>query len=231
MRTEKDDNDKFLNKKTRPHSREKTIYLIKYGENGKEEKQEIKIKSYEELSNYLSPLKYPFSFKKDTFIDLSTKSGQQIFYYDEDLNTIFQREDKSKELLNEYTLLFQEYLENPEHPKINYPINIERLIIGPKFFFNLSGKKFPKFYGMINKKQLGLNIFFRLDEFQIFHLFTRKGCGTSLYFMKQMHRQKEYYIYCDIRKLKKIMEMNNSQLKQQSLKNYILYSLFYIHWL
>jgi len=82
---------------------------------------------------------------------------------------------------------------------------------------------------MINKKQLGLNLFFRLDEFQIFHLFTRKGCGTSLYFMKQMHRQKEYYIYCDIRKLKKIMEMNNSQLKQQSLKNYILYSLFYIH--
>ena len=222
-------NDKFLNKKTKPDSQEKVIHLIKYGENGKEEIQEIKVKSCQELSNYLSSLKYPFSFKKGKFLDLSTKNGQKAFYYDEELNTIFQREDKSKELLEEYTLLFQEYLEDPDHPKINYPINIERLIIGPKFFFNLSGKKVPKFYGMINRNQLGLTLFFQLNEFQIFHLFTRKGCGTSLYFMKQMHRQKEYYIYYDLRKLKKIMEMNDNELRQKYMKNFILYSLFHIH--
>lgn len=224
-----DNDEKLLNKKTKRDSEGKDICLMEYGENGKKEIGRTKVDSCQKLSSYLSSLKNPYTFRNGQFLDLSNKEGQTVFYYDEGLNTIYQREEAKGELIYEYTLLFQEYLDNPEKPKINYPINIERLTVGPKFFFNLTGKNYPKFYGMINRNQLGLNIFFELDEFQIFHLFTRKGCGTSLYFMKQMHRHTEYYIYFDIRKLKLIMEMSNNSLKLKDMKKFILYSLFHIH--
>lgn len=229
MSNEKNEENNFLNKKRKPDSDEKIICLIEYDSNGNEKKQEITIKNFNQFSIYLSFLKAPFSFQNGKLIDLSIEENQQEFFKDKELFKIYQKKENLSKLKEEYTLLFQEYLIDPDNPKIKYPITLKRLCIGEKFLFNLPENNCPKFYGMCNNNQLGLCLFFVIKKFKIFHLFTRKECGASLYLMKQMHRQKCYYIYYDLRKLGEIMKMNQIGLKLDYIKKFIIYSLFYIH--
>ena len=78
----------LLGKKRDSHSYEKSIRSIKTGEDGNEIiENEIKIKSKEQLSEYLSSLKNPFALKEGTIIDLNTDSGKILFYNDLDLKT------------------------------------------------------------------------------------------------------------------------------------------------
>ena len=137
----------LLGKKRDSHSYEKSIRLIKTGEDGNEIiENERKIKSKEQLSEYLSSLKNPFALKEGTIIDLNTDSGKILFYNDLDLTNIY--EDKHDlDLLEDYKLLYEDFIKSDEKlVKVNYPISIENFFIAPQFFFDLHLNHLPKLY-------------------------------------------------------------------------------------
>jgi hypothetical protein len=107
---------------------------------------------------------------------------------------------------------------------------LNELLLAPKFFFNLPEKNCPKFYKPINQHHRYLLEFFFSSKINFFQLYTRKKSGTSFYFMKQMSRWNEYFIYLDLRKLKTIIlyNKNNSKELKSQLKKFIFYSLFNI---
>ena len=228
-----DEKPNLLNNKRKPDSNGKEVLLVDFDENGKEKTiSENIFKTNKELSHFLSYLENPFYFHNGEIIDLSTKKNISNFYYNKAATKIYEKKENI-DLLNEYKLVFQEVIDESKenYYKLEYPLNINRICFSPKFFLNLPEIKFPKFYGVEDMKQMELSNFFRFNEFKVFHLFTRKKCGTTLFIMKMMHRRKEYFIYYDIRKLKEIMSINPNENNKKILllKEFIYYSLFYIH--
>ena len=220
--------DSLLGKKRDKDSNEKSIRLIKIGEDGKEiVENERKVKSKEQFSEYLSSLKNPFALKEGTIIDLNTDSGILFFYNDLDLINIY--EDKNDlDLLEDYKLLYEDFIKSDEKlVTVNYPMSIENFFIAPQFFYDLPLTHSPKLYKWTRNIHNGVNLFFGTSRFKIFHLFARKQCGTTFYLMKQMSRDPEYKIYLDLRKLNEIL--NSKKNKKERLKKFIFYSLFYIH--
>ena len=220
-------NNPLLGKKRNKDSNEKSIRLIKIGEDGNEIIENEKIESEEQFSEYLSSLKNPFALKEGRIIDLNTDSGKLLFYNDLDLTNIY--EDKNDlDLLEDYKLLYEDFIKSDEKTvKVKYPISIENFFIAPQFFLDLPLLHFPKLYKWTRNIHNGVNLFFGTSEYKIFHLFSRKQCGTTFYLMKQMSRNPEYKIYLDLRKLNEILSSKKN--KKEKLKKFVFYSLFYIH--
>ena len=106
-------------------------------------------------------------------------------------------------------------------------MTLDKLLLGPTFFFNLPSKNCPKFYKGKDGHLPKLLMFVDSPHQNLFHLYTRKNSGTTLYLMKQMERKNEGFIYFDLRKLNAIILSNNNKIKfKAELKKFIFYSLF-----
>ena len=111
MNINEEHNYSLLCKKKDKDSDEKPIRLIQFGEDGKEIiKKELKIKSEEELSEYLSSLKNPYAIKEGKIIDLNIDSGKAFFYNDFDLSDIYENIDYL-DLLEDYKLLYKDFID------------------------------------------------------------------------------------------------------------------------
>lgn len=220
--------DNLLNKKRKKDSNDKKVYL--YEKNGETDilKEEKTFQSPEELSSYLSSLKNPYTFIEGKAVNLNTNKTLKIFFYSKDANIIYQKEDNIL-IYKDYEYYFSEYEKSKNRSiDIKYPILLNKLIVAPNFFYDLPSINCPKFYKGIDDYQMGLLLFFLLRESNVFNLFIRKKCGSTLYIMKQMSRWNEYFIYMDLRKLKYILQLNKTDKDEfiKQLKKFIFYSLF-----
>ena len=216
-----------LGKKRDKVSYEKTIYRIGIGDEVNEKiLEEVTIKKKSELSSYLSKLKCPYAFKNGNIIDLSDEIKQSLFFEDEYNVKIYEKDDNIN-LYEDYKLVYKEFIDSNEQTVMQkYPIPLIRLCIGFKFFFNMPEIYLPQFYRMKCNLHNGVLIFLTTSSYKIFHLFSKKKCGTSTYLMKQMHRNQDYKIYIDLRKLNEILSSSDNKIN--NLKKFIFYSLFYI---
>lgn len=216
-----------LGKKRDKDSYEKTIYRIEIGSDGKEIiLEEVTIKKKSELSSYLSKLKCPYALKNGKVIDLSNEKEQSLFFEDEYNVQIYEKDDNIN-LFEDYKLVYKEFIDSKEQTVTQkYPIPLTQLCIGFKFFFNMPEIYLPQFYRMKCNLHNGVMLFLTTSYYKIFHLFSKKKCGTSTYLMKQMHRNQDYKIYIDLRKLNEILSSSDNKIN--NLKKFIIYSLFYI---
>lgn len=224
---ENEEDNNLLGRKRDKKSNEKTVKLMKFEEDGSQIiKNEITIKSENELSEYLSSLKNPYTIMEGKIIDLNTELRISFFYNDSDLANIYEN-NIDLDLLEDYKLIYGEYLKTEENTiTVKYPMSFETFFIGVKFYLDLSNSQLPKLYKWKRNIHNGVNAFFSTTYFKIFHLFSRKYCGTTYYLMKQMSRNPEYKIYIDLKKLKEILHSKN---KKENLEKFVFYSLFYIH--
>lgn len=230
---EEDYSKKLLNhkrNKDKKDSNEKKVCL--YEKIGSEEiiQEEKVFKTLQSFSSYLLKLKNPYIIIGNEIVELDTMKGQYSFFYNSKYDKIYQKQDNA-EIFQDYYLYYSIYETAKDGSiKITYPMILNELLLAPKFFFNLPEKNCPKFYRPINEHHSYLLSFFYCDDINLFQLYTRKKSGASFYFMKQMSRWNEYFIYLDFRKLKKIVKYNENNKKELNaqLKKFIFYSLFNI---
>lgn len=225
-----DKQENYLNKKRKKDSNDKKVYLYENYENNEILKEEKTFGNLEELSSYLSSLKNPYTIIDGKAVNLDTVKNQHYFFYSKDVNIVYEKEDNTY-IYEDYKYYFSEYEETKEERiKIKYPMLLNKLIVAPKFFFDLPIINCPKFYKGIDDYQMGLLLFFVTRKSNIFNLFIRKKSGSTLYIMKQMSRWNEYFIYFDLRKLKNILQINQVDKPEfiKQIKRFIFYSLFNI---
>lgn len=228
MSSQKDDSKLLGIKRKKKESNEKKVSLYKgYGKNEVLTEQKT-FKKINEFNEYLSKLKNPFYISDDKIIDLNDYDNRVIFFYSNALSKIYQEENNT-EIFNDYKLYLYNYItEKEEDPiKIDYPMTLDKLLVGHKFFFDLPNENCPKFYKGNDEHLPILISFFSSTNYNLFHLYMRKNSGTTLYLMKQMERKNEGFIYFDLRKLKEII-FNSKDINKfkNELKKFIFYSLF-----
>lgn len=212
------------------NSNEKEVYLYDCFEENENLKEKKKVESIEELKSYLSNLKNPFTIIDGSYTDLNIEENCKNFFTNKKFNKIYQKDDNSKlfEDYREYYYLYENV--NSGSIKLKYPMLLNKLLLGPKFFFDLPDINCPKFYRPDDSLFPHLNGFFVCRDYNLFHIYMRKGSGTTLYLMKQMERTHECFIYIDLRKLNEILFIkikNRKEFKEQ-LKKFIFYSIFNI---
>ena len=107
---------------------------------------------------------------------------------------------------------------------------LDKILLAPEFYFEQFYLNKVKLYKLDETHLFNLIRFFGSRQYNLFHLYMRRGSGASLYFMKQMERAHEGFIYIDLRKLNNIIEINhnNSNELSEQIKKFIFYSLFNI---
>ena len=208
-------------------SDEKQISLYEnYGEN-ETVKESKTFKEFDEFDSYLSSLKNPFTVNGDIIMELNSYSSKNYFFKNKELTKIYEKEDFS-ELYEDYKSYQFLYINAVgKSIKTPNPMPLDKVLTGPKFFFDLPEKNCPKFY---RDEEKFPNLFMFLccgGGYNLFHLYMRKKSGSTLYLMKQMERKHEGFVYFDLRKLNDIFlaKTNLTEFNKQ-LKNFIFYSLF-----
>ena len=191
--------------RTEIDSNEKTVYLCEINGDTELIKEEITFQSISDLSKFLSMLENPYTIINNQVINLNNSGLQEYFYNNIDSDKIYQR-DNNSELYEDYKNYNSKFEESkPGMIKIEYPRTLDKVLIGCKFFFNLSHKNYPKYYRGEDKYYKEFIYFLGSNDYNMFHLYIRKNAGTSLYLMRQMERQSEYFFYIDFRKLNEIL--------------------------
>ena len=221
---------KLLGKKNKKKgSNEKKVCI--YDTSGVTEflKEEKTFKKIGDLNSYLNSLKNPYTIVDGKFMDLDDNSAREYFFYNENLDKIFQKEDNS-EIYNDYKIYFYNYENAKEDDSIcvKYQMDLDKLLLSPNYFFNLPKENSPKYYKGKDSHLPNLLTFFNNPNYNLFHLYMRKNAGTTLYLMKQMERKNEGFIYFDLRKLKDIISDKHTNIKdfKVQFKKFIFYSLF-----
>ena len=229
MSLSEENSEKLLGyKRRKKESNEKEVFL--YDSYGKNEvlSEKKSFKKINEFDDYLNTLKNPYFILNGIINDLNNFENRRFFFYSEDVSKIYQKEDDS-EILNDYKKYLYDYLDIDSKPiKINYPMTLDKLLLGPTFFFDLPSENCPKFYKGKDGHLSKLLMFIDSSDYNLFHLYMRKNSGTTLYLMKQMERKNEGFIYFDLRKLNAIiLNNNNNKTKfKDEFKKFIFYSLF-----
>ena len=192
MSKEKDKSPQKLlgNKRKKKGSNEKKVCV--YDTFGVTEifKEEKTFKKLGDLNNYLNSLKNPYTIIDGEFVDLGNSSAREYFFYNEGLNKILEKEDNS-EIYNDYKIYFYNYesAKDDDSIYVKYPMNLDKVLLGPNFFFNIPKENSPKFYKAKDSHLPNLLTFPNNPDYNLFHLYMRKTVGTSLYIMKQMERK------------------------------------------
>lgn len=226
--SESEINENFLQKKRKKDSDGRQIFL--YEINGEKEilKEEKTFKTITDFSSYISSLKNPYTIVNGEIFDLNTTKNIKEFFYLKDPNKIYENEEDSS-IYEDYKYYYQEFeTVKDEHIPVTYPIILKKLIIGNNFYINIPETDCPKLYTVNNGDHFLLLSFFLNNKVNLFHLYIPQKVGSTLYFMKQMSRRNEYFLYFDVRKLKHIIllsEKNKNEFLKQ-IKKFIFYSLF-----
>ena len=229
---EDEKDEKLLQKKRDKNSNEKEVILCEQNDDVEKIQTKKNFDSIEDFSLYLLTLKNPYAIIGNEKINLLTEEGQSKFYYDKKIKKIYQKKDENNKIYNNYKFYLSEYEETKtRNIKVNYPIELSKLYVGSNFFLNIHIKNCPKLYSAVDDQVMGLLLFFFNVNSNIYYLFNRKNTGSTLYFMKQMSRRNEYYIYFDLQKLNSILCLKESNQNKyyNKLKKFIYYSLFNIH--
>ena len=229
-KTEKKESKELLKKKRKEKgSYEKEVYLYDiFGEN-EYMKEKKSFKEIKEFEIYISSLKNPFTLINGIVMYLNSSKNRLIFFHTDNTKNIYQRDD-NEEIYDYYKKYYYQYDNEDEHIYREYPVSLEKILLAPEFFFDQLYSKEVKLYRLDDIHLFNLIGFFGSREYNLFHLYMRRGSGTSLYFMKQMERAHEGFIYIDLRKLNNILEVNHNNVNELSdqIKKFIFYSLFNI---
>ena len=138
MSLSEENSEKLLGyKRRKKESNEKEVFL--YDSYGKNEvlSEKKSFKKINEFDDYLNTLKNPYFILNGIINDLNNFENRRFFFYSEDVSKIYQKEDDS-EILNDYKKYLYDYLDIDSKPiKINYPMTLDKLLLGPTFFFDL----------------------------------------------------------------------------------------------
>ena len=225
----KEENEFLRKKRKEKGSYEKEVCIYdKHGDN--EYIKEIKsFKELEDFENYISSLKSPYTLINGKVFDLNTSCNCEFFFRDNDVKNIYQR-DNNEKIFEYYKQYYYQYENELEHIYREYPVALDKILLAPEFYFDELYFSKVKLYRLNDSHLFNLIKFFCSLDYNLFHLYMRKCSGTTLYFMKQMERKHEGYIYIDLRKLTNLIGINrkNPNKLNEQIKKFIFYSLFNI---
>lgn len=225
----KEENELLKKKRKEKGSYEKEVCI--YDKHGDNEyiKEKKSFKKVEDFEKFISSLKNPYTLFNDQVFDLNTSKSCQFFFHNEYAKTIYQR-DNNEKIYEYYKQYYYQYENEEEEIYREYPVPLDKILLAPEFYFDQIYLNKVKLYRLDDSHFFNLFMFFNSLQYNLFHLYMRKWSGSSLYFMKQMERKHEGYIYIDLRKLTNIIEENykNPNELNEQIKKFIFYSLFNI---
>ena len=225
----KDENELLQKKRKEKGSYEKEVLICdKHGDN-EYIKEKKAFKKIEDFEKYISSLKNPYTLINDKVFELNNTKNCVYFFHNDCSKKIYQK-DNNEKIYEYYKQYYYQYESEEEEIYREYPVPLDIILLAPEFYFDQLYLNKVKLYRLDESQFFNLFTFFYCLEYNLFHLYMRKWSGSSLYFMKQMERRHEGYIYIDLRKLTNIIEENykNPNELNEQIKKFIFYSLFNI---